>query len=105
MADNYRSCLFYTQHEKETQMNTCKGDCRCGCKERAATKRKWAASNWPELFGLRVEQVERIGGNFYASSSCYANETLSDASWFVPYELSLPVMIRKRDGMWQPRGF
>lgn len=66
---------------------------------------KWRIENFPELCGLRFEQVERMLGTFHTASCEAVNASGTNANWFVPYESSLPVMVKRKDGDWFPRGF
>lgn len=69
------------------------------------TRNDWPAAKFPELKDLGFEQVERMVGNFHTSSGAAVNANGTNASWFVPLELSLPVMVKTNNGKWNPRGY
>lgn len=51
------------------------------------------------------EQVAALGGLFYTSGGAQVEVDHPKASWFVPTNVDVPVMVLLKDGTWGERGF
>jgi len=67
----------------------------------------WNEKDYPELYGMSLEQVAAMGGKFYSPSGSWVYPTETNTCWFVPTSGTLPVMTKTKGigRLWFPRGF